>query len=99
MLEFLSFAAASVALIAIAGVAFVRPYGALWRGALGAGLCVLGAGVAWRMTTQPAFAADAPALAQWAAIFVAGIALGGSAIAAALLRHWLNNLGARALRG
>ncbi|HRE43095.1 MAG TPA: hypothetical protein PKY87_03905 [Terricaulis sp.] len=99
MLELLSFAAASIALLAIAGVAFMRPYGALWRGALGAGLSLLGAGVAWRMTTQPAFTADTAVLVQWGAAFVSGIAIGAVVIAAAMLRHWLNGLGARALRG
>lgn len=98
MLELVSFAAAFVALIAIAGLAFVRPYGALWRGALGASLSLLGGGVAWRMSTQPLYANDTALLAHWAAAFVVGIALGAAVIAAALVRHWLNRLGARALR-
>ena len=90
MLELLQPLAACLALLAAACVAFVRPEGALAQSGIVGAVAAIGAGVIWR-------AAPDGELSHWLAAFLVGLGAAALFAAAALLRHMLNALGARAL--
>ncbi|HRP11057.1 MAG TPA: hypothetical protein PLK37_08495, partial [Terricaulis sp.] len=90
-MELLQPIAACFALLAVAAVAFARPERVLaCAGAVGA-FAALGLGVIWR-------AAPGGELSHWMAGLLAVLAGAVLFALAALLRHMLNALGARALR-
>lgn len=90
MLEILPPLAAALALFAAASVPFLRPEGTLGHSAAFGAIAALGAGVIWR-------AAPGGELSQWLAALLVCVAAAILFVAAALLRHALNLLGARAL--
>jgi len=90
MPEPLHLIAAAIALIACACAVFARPERALLLSALMGAVAALGAGVIWR-------AAPGGELAPWLAVMLVGLAAAILFATAALLRHLLNALGARAL--
>lgn len=90
MWELLQISAACIALLAAACVAFVRPDGALLKSVLFGGAATVGAGVIWR-------ASQGDVHSPWLAAMLVCAAAGALFATAALLRHALNALGARAL--